>query len=392
VTQQVRSPWRAVVSLGLGAFIIVAAEFLPIGMLPDIAEDVHVSLGWASLIVLLPGLVAGLSASVIVTLVRGLDRRWLVLGLMTLLVLSNVVSWLAPGFGVLLVARVLVGLTLGGFWAVGPSLSARLIPDRARSATAVVLAGISAGTVVALPVGQAVALIAGWRTVFLGAAIVGVVVLLLQVAWLPSVRSGARVTVAQLADVVRTRGSRAVLIVTIVAFTAQLSASTYIGEYLAQVQGLSTAGGSGLLLAYGALGLLGNVVAARIRLALPLLFGITAAALGVVFACMPSALGAAGGAAVLVLLWGLLWGAFPLLLQSWIMSTTDSPEAASAVLVTFLQLSIALGSAVGGVLVTISGLTGTYLVAGVLELVAGGLAASPLLLARLRRAGPAVAD
>lgn len=385
--------WRAVIVLGLSAFVIVAAEFLPVGMLPEVAGSLGVPLGPASLVVLLPGLVAAVSAPLIVTLARGLDRRRLILALTVVLVASNLLSWLAPGFAALLVARVLVGITLGGFWSVGPSLSARLLPEQARTATAVVIAGISIATVVALPVGQAVALAAGWRAVFLGAAVLGAIVVVLQLLWLPSVHAASRITAGQLVDVLRSPRTRAVLLVTVVGFTAQLAASTYIGAYLGAVNGLAPAGASGVLFAYGALGLLGNVVAARVRLPLPLLFGITAGVLGLVFLLMPSLLGATWGAAALVLAWGFLWGAFPLLLQTWTMSAAPgSPEAASAVLVTVLQLSIALGSAVGGVVLTLGGLTGTYVVAGVLQLVAGGLAAAPLLVGRLRRGGPALAD
>lgn len=87
-----RTRWAAIASLGAGAFVIVAAEFLPVGILPELAKHFGVSLGAASAVVLVPGLVAGVSAPLIVALVRNLDRRLLVLATTALLVASNLLT------------------------------------------------------------------------------------------------------------------------------------------------------------------------------------------------------------------------------------------------------------------------------------------------------------
>ncbi|WP_144711539.1 MFS transporter [Curtobacterium pusillum] len=382
-----RTNWRAVAALGLGAFAIVSAEFLPVGMLADVSSDLRVTLGAASAIVLVPGLVAGLAAPVVVTLVRGLDRRRLVLALTALLVLSDVITWLAPDFAVLLAARVLVGLALGGFWAVGPSLGVRLAtPEQAKVATSIVLAGISAGTVLGLPIGQVVAALSGWRTVFIGAAVVGAIVLVLQLVWLPSIATASRVTASDLVDVVRRTNSRAVLIVTAIGFTAQLMVQTYISIYLTRIGTLTPEGSSVVLLVYGVVGLVGNLIAPRVRMSLPRLYAVTAALVGVVFLVMPFLAGRSWLAIAFVVVWGLLWGGIPFMLQTWTISPTpEEPEAGSAVLVTFLQLSIALGSTLGGVVLTLGGLSGILVVAGALQLIGAAFALAPSVATRARR-------
>ncbi|PZE56974.1 MFS transporter [Curtobacterium sp. MCPF17_001] len=383
-----RTRWAAIASLGAGAFVIVAAEFLPVGILPELAKHFGVSLGAASAVVLVPGLVAGVSAPLIVALVRNLDRRLLVLATTALLVASNLLTTVAPDFGVLLVARVLVGLSLGGFWAVGPSLGVRLAaPEKSGVATSVVLAGISAGTVLGLPLGQLVSASNGWQSAFLGAAVAAAAVLILQAITLPSLRgASAAVPLRAIAAVVARRRSRVVLIVTVLAITGQLMASTYVGAYLGAIHGSSTPLLSALLLTYGIVGLAGNLIAGRIRLSFPILFGSAAFALSVVLALLPFAESSPVAAIALVVAWGLLWGAYPFMLQSWTISLVpDAPEAGSAVLVTFLQLSIALGSAVGGLVISFGDLEAVFFGAAVLQLAA---ATTALTLGRRKNASP----
>jgi predicted MFS family arabinose efflux permease len=121
--------------------------------LPDVAADLHVSLGAASAIIVVPGLVAAISSPLVVTLVRGLDRRVLVLALSLVLIGSDLLTWLTPGFALLLVARVLVGLALGGVWAVGRSLGMRLAtPNLLARRRFVVLWGFLWGGPVVRPV------------------------------------------------------------------------------------------------------------------------------------------------------------------------------------------------------------------------------------------------
>ena len=141
--------WLSVSSVALGSFAIVLSEFLPVGLLPAIAADLDVRIGTAGLMVVVTGLFAAVAAPAITVAASALDRRVVLIGLSALLVVSDGLAAAAPTFPVLLLARVLLGISLGGFWAIGAGIAGRLVPpaDTIR-ATALITAGISVATVV----------------------------------------------------------------------------------------------------------------------------------------------------------------------------------------------------------------------------------------------------
>jgi predicted MFS family arabinose efflux permease len=374
-----RVPWHSIVTLGLAAFAVVSAEFLPVGILPEIAGDNGVDLGTASLLVLIPGLIAGVSAPVIVTSAGHLDRKALVALLVVILLISDAGSWLVGGFGFLLLWRFLLGLSLGGFWAIGPSFSARLAPGRPAVATSIVIAGISAGTVLGLPLGTLIQAAVGWRLAFALQAAVAAVVLILVLTCLPSGTTSPPVRVRQLVAVVAAPASRAVLILTAISFTGQLVGSTFIGALLDEH--FSSWVVTLLLLVYGAVGLGANLAAPRLGLPMPRLFAIATIVITAAFAGIAVDQHQSWVLIIAVVVWGALWGALPLIAQTWTMSSVpQAPEAGSAVLVTVIQLSIAAGSALGGIAVSVGGLQFDYALGALLFAVA-----SVLVIFKLRR-------
>src|SRR5690606_38562698 len=109
-----RARWLAVTTVAVGTFTIVTSEMLPVGLLTSIAADLRVSEGTAGLMMTVPGLVAAVSAPVLAVAARGLDRRLTLLGLMALLAGANLVAALATDYLVMLAARVLTGVSIGG--------------------------------------------------------------------------------------------------------------------------------------------------------------------------------------------------------------------------------------------------------------------------------------
>ena len=118
--------WAALGAIGVGAFALVTTEFLPIGLLPQIARSMAITEGHAGLAVTMSGLLAALAAPTTIAVAGTFDRRKLLLVLLGMLVLSNAISALAPGFLVLLLGRVLLGATIGAFWTVAGPLGPRL--------------------------------------------------------------------------------------------------------------------------------------------------------------------------------------------------------------------------------------------------------------------------
>lgn len=122
-----KSRWLAVSAVALGTFLLVTAEQLPIGLLTSVGSALSVSEGTAGLMVTVPSIVAAFAAPLVPMLVGSMDRRILLLGLMALMTVSNLGSALAPNFAVLVGSRVLVGIAIGGFWAVASGLAVRLV-------------------------------------------------------------------------------------------------------------------------------------------------------------------------------------------------------------------------------------------------------------------------
>ncbi len=149
-----RRPWRAVFSVALSASVFCSSEFLPVGLLRFVSAGLHVSDGVAGTMVTVTGFLAALSAPLLTVAIRNQHRRRVLLALAMLLVLSNLLGLFPPNFPVLLLGRALfgigVGIGIGGFWAIGAGLGARLVPaESAGKAKSIIFAGVSIG----MPVG-----------------------------------------------------------------------------------------------------------------------------------------------------------------------------------------------------------------------------------------------
>lgn len=127
------APWAAVAAVGIGAFALVTSEFLPVGLLPQIAQDLNVTPGQAGLMVTLPGIIAAVMAPFTLGFAGDLNRRHLLCILLFMLVVANITVALATSLPAVLIGRVLLGIAIGGFWTIGGSLGPVYVQDpRAR--------------------------------------------------------------------------------------------------------------------------------------------------------------------------------------------------------------------------------------------------------------------
>ena len=347
-----RGGWAAVVAVALGIFVVVTTEILPIGLLTSIGADFTVSDGMAGLMMTMPGFLAAVAAPLVTTATARFDRRLMLCLFTLLLAVANFVAAAAPGYGLVLVSRVLVGITIGGYWSIGAGLGERLVPpESAGRATAVIFSGVPLGSVLGVPAGTLIGDLAGWRTAFtvMGVLTVGVLVMLLRlVPSLPPVRA-TRPSV--LGALLRTTGIRLALLLTFLVVLAHFGAYTYVTPFLERV---THAGGgtiTAFLLLYGVAGVLGNWlggawVVRRPRTVLGLAAGLIAAA-----TLLLPALGRwDGGAVTLLLVWGIAYGAVPVASQTWFSrAAPGAPEAASVLFTASFQATISTGALLGGV-------------------------------------------
>jgi len=359
--------WLAVASLAFGTFTMVTSEFLPIGLLPGIAQALGTSDGAAGLMVTIPGLVAAAAAPMLVVISGTLDRRSLLWLLTGLLVISNVVVACAGSLPVVLFGRFLLGVCVGGFWGFGAALAGRLVaPTSAGRAVTIVFAGISIGTVLGMPAGTLLGHALGWRMAFVAAAGLSAAVLAAQVLLLPRLPAPQPSKVRHLFAVLSIAQVRIGLICVVLVILGHFMAYTYIMLLLDQRTGALPAFVSLILLAYGTAGFLGNLVAGAlvqrnvrtILAAFALLLG--GALIALSFVGSERIL-----ATALVVAWGFAFGGLPICLQTWMFRA--APElmlSISAVFVSIFQLALAGGALLGGIVVDNYGLTITTVLGG----------------------------
>ncbi|WP_180862936.1 MFS transporter [Cupriavidus pauculus] len=368
-----RQHWAAVLAVAFSAAVFCTTEFMPVGLLRYIAQGLSVSEGAAGWMVSAPGLLAALAAPLVTVLAGRLDRRIVLWALGVLLVLANLTAALAPSFAVLVLGRVLFGVGLGGFWAIGAGIGSRLVePAAAPKATSVIFAGVSVGMLVGGAAGAWIGEHWGWRAAFGLTTALSVAALLATLACLPPLRVTQRVKVASLWRIVATPAGRLGLLVMMIALIGQFAAYTYITPFLAHEVKLAGTLIPLVLFGYTLVGAAGNFVAGAFagraaRATLMVAIAMIALPLGGLQA------GVAHLVPVLLLLavWGLGYGAMPVALQVWIDKVSEGAgEAGMALFVMNFQLSIALGAWAGGWLVDSAGIAHTLRVASGLVLAA----------------------
>lgn len=374
-----RSPWLGVASLTVVLFALVTSEFLPASLLSPIAADLGVSAGLAGQAVSATAIMGAIAAPTIGVLFPRLDRRTLMLALVALAVISNIVVALAPSYPVLLVARLLLGVAVAGFWSVSLALVAHLVsPARLGRGMTVVNIGVSAAMIVAVPVGTYLGAALGWRTVFLLAAAASLVAFVLVVFWLRSAPASPGAGGRSLIATLRSRLVLYGLVGVAFAASGHFAAFTYIRPALERTDGVDATGLATFLIAFGVTGLVGNLLAGPIadrRLAPVVLFSPGLIAVGAIVL-------AAGGqnvttALIGVALWGLGFGALPTSVQTWVArSAPRHLDAIGGLIVTVFQLAIALGAGVGGALVDGVNVQAALIVGGIAAAVGGVLLAS----------------
>nr|WP_326811702.1 MFS transporter [Streptomyces scopuliridis] len=217
----------SVLALAAATFCVVTTEMLPVGLLTSLGEGLRTSDGTTGFTLTLPGVVAALSAPLLPVAVRRADRRTVLCALLVLLAAANLLSALAPAFGVLLVARALVGVCIGGVWAVAAGLAVRLVrQESAGRATAVIFSGIAVASVLGVPAGTLMGGVVGWRWAFAAMTLLALAVAALLAVLLPPLPAGEAVRVREVFGLVRTPAVRTGLLVVALLVTGGTSPRT----------------------------------------------------------------------------------------------------------------------------------------------------------------------
>ncbi|GAA2783698.1 MFS transporter [Crossiella cryophila] len=359
----------------LGIFVIVTTEILPIGLLTPIGATFGISPGTAGLMMTMPGFLAALAAPLVTSATARLDRRRLLGALILLLALANFLAALAPGYWLMLLSRVLVGIVIGGFWSVGAGLAPRLVPaPRVGLATAVIFAAVPLGSVLGVPAGTWLGELAGWRAVFVLMGVLTAGVFLALLVFLPPLPPERATGLRLLAELLRLPSVRTGLTVTFLVVLAHFGTYTYLTTFLRQ---LTDASPTPYLLVYGLAGVAGNFLAGRwaatrTRAA----FAVAAGLIALATLSLPMS---GEWAPVLLVVWGLGYGAVPACAQTWLArSAPHAPEAATVLFTASFQATLSAGALLGGVVVDASSVSVALIAGGLVAVLAlGALQALP---------------
>jgi predicted MFS family arabinose efflux permease len=369
--------WPGVLVVATGIFTVVTSEMLPVGLLTPIAAALAVSEGTAGQTLTVTGVVAAVSAPLVVPALGRMDRRTALVALMGLLALANLLAAWSPTFAVLIGARVVVGIAMGGVWSVAAGLAVRLV--RAGSvgrATATIFSGIAVASVLGVPAGTFLGALAGWRAAFVVVATVSAAVALAMAVLLPRLPAERAAGLSGITALLRNGRVVTGLVVVALLVVGHFGAYTYVRPVL-EARAVDAPLIGTLLLVYGVAGVVGNFVAGTaaarsVRRTVLVLAGLLVAAV-VLLALAPSA----PLAALALVVWGLGYGGVSVTAQTWMsVAAPDARETASSLFAGVFNGAIALGAVGGGLVV--DGFGPTAVLAWGAVLVLGALAAMAL--------------
>ena len=371
--------WGGVFAMTLCVFALIASEFMPVSLLTPMARDLLVSEGLAGQGIAISGAFAVLASLSISTIAGSMDRKTLLLGLTALMAVSGAVVAMAPNYLLYMTGRALIGVVVGAFWSLSAATAMRLVPShQVPRALAIFNGGNALATVVAAPLGSYLGSVIGWRGAFLCLVPVALIAFAWQWISLPSMPPGAgaarpRKVFTLLRDPKVALGMLAVSTF----FMGQFALFTYLRPFLESVTRVGISTLSLILLAIGAGGFIGTIVIgkflkwhfSRTLVAIPVLMALIAVALTLVG-------GKVGAVTVLLGIWGLVATAAPVGWWSWLATTLPrDAEVGGGLMVAVVQLAIALGSTIGGLLYDKSGYQSTFIASAAILLLAAFLTA-----------------
>jgi DHA1 family purine ribonucleoside efflux pump-like MFS transporter len=318
------------------------------------ASDLSVSEGVAGQTVTATALIAAIAAPSLPLLTRRIDRKHVMIALTLLLVLSNGLAAMAGSLSTLLIARVVLGVALGGFWSMAAALAMRLVPEHQFArAMSLILTGVSVATVCAAPIGAWMGELWGWRSAFVAAGAVSAITLMAQLFSLPALPPKANPNLRVLGELLTRPAVRMALLAVLLVISGHFAGFTYVRPVLEQVTHLGFATISLVLLVFGVAGFFGNFAGAFLAERDPRLAVLVGAGLLAASALAVVTLGGfAAVVAVALAVWGFAFAMLPVGFQAWVTSeASDQAELAGGLLTSTFQVAIALGAVSGGVLV-----------------------------------------
>src|SRR4051812_19583928 len=256
----------ALLALAVGAFGIGTTEFVMMGLLPDVADDLHISIPAAGHLVSAYALGVVIGAPLLAAVTSRMSRRTVLIGLMALFVVGNTLSAFAPGPDSLLAARFLSGLPHGAFFGVGAVVATTMVaPERKARSVSLMFLGLTVANIAGVPVATFIGQHLGWRATFLAVSVIGLAAIASLALLIPhdhahAPTGGLRGELAAL----RSLPVWLALATTVAGFGALFSAYSYITPMLTDSAGFAKASVTLLLALFGVGATAGNLLGGRL--------------------------------------------------------------------------------------------------------------------------------
>ncbi|MCM3270531.1 MFS transporter [Paenibacillus elgii] len=368
----------ALLALAISAYAIGTTEFISVGLLPLIAENLHISVTTAGLTVTLYALGVTFGAPVLTSLTTGMSRKSLLVAIMVVFIAGNSLAAASGSIGVLLIARVLSALSHGVFMSIASTIAADLVPENKRaSAISMMFSGLTVAIVTGVPLGTWIGQQMGWRAAFVTIAVIGLVALIANLILIPaSLRKGVPTPVREQVKLVTNGRLLLAFAITALGYGGTFVVFTYLSPLLHEITGFAESTVAVILLIYGVAIAIGNVIGGKVANRRPLkalfyMFILQAIVLLVLMVTAPFKV----AGLITIFFMGLLAFMNVPGLQIYVVMLAErfapgAKDVASAVNIAAFNAGIAIGAYLGGVITDSMGLIHTTWIGAIMVLAA----------------------
>lgn len=369
----------ALLALTISAFAIGTTEFVIVGLIPTIAEQLGVTVPSAGLLVTIYALGVAIGAPVLTVLTSRIPRKLLLVGLMALFTLGNLLAWQSPSYESLVIARLLTGLAHGVFFSIGSTIATSLVAkEKAASAIAIMFGGLTVALVTGVPLGTFIGQQFGWRETFLAVSLIGAVATVASIILVPNnIKNQGSAGVREQMKVLTHPRLLLIYAITALGYGGVFTTFTFLAPMMQELAGFSAPTVSWILLAYGVAVAVGNIWGGKLAdrhgavRALSFIFAALAVLLLVFqFTASHSIAALLTVIAMGVFAFGNVPGLQVYVVQKAAQYTPNAVDVASGLNIAAFNIGIALGSVIGGQTVASLGLAQTPWIGALIVVVA----------------------